>query len=172
MLIFAKLIKSIVTMLHSEISPKQIAGGFALGALIGLLPLLSLTNFLLVLLILLIQVNIGAAFLGAAVFGLFGFLLDPLSNQIGYLLLVNLRSLTPFWTWLYNLPLLPFTRFNNTLVMGSLAIGILIFIPLFIAAARFIVYYRANMKQKVEAMHFMKALKLTSIFQWYDRYKQ
>ena len=104
-------------------------------------------------------------------FSAVSYFLDPLANRVGYMLLVDARSLTPFWTWLYNQPLLPFTRFYNTLVMGSLVVGIILFIPLFIAVTRFIVYYRANLKQRVEAMQVIKLFKLSSIFQLYSKYK-
>ena len=45
MFLIAKFFKQIITVLHSEISPKQIAAGAALGAIIGLSPLSTLITF-------------------------------------------------------------------------------------------------------------------------------
>jgi len=33
------------------------------------------------------------------------------------------------WRWFYELPLAPWTDFNNTIVMGSLILGLLLFYP-------------------------------------------
>ena len=59
-----------------------------------------------------------------------GVLLDPLSHRIG-LGLLHLTWLRPVWTWLYNLPLAPWTSFNNTVVLGSLVLGLALLYPLY-----------------------------------------
>jgi len=51
MLAILKLIQSIFKTLHSEGTPRQVAAGIALGACIGLTPLLNLHNLLIISLI-------------------------------------------------------------------------------------------------------------------------
>ena len=60
----AKLLKA----LNAEGSPTQISLGFAAGLIVGLTPLWSLHNVLLVFLVFLLRINLSAFFLSFAVF--------------------------------------------------------------------------------------------------------
>ncbi|MHB9154816.1 MAG: TIGR03546 family protein [Endomicrobiales bacterium] len=166
-----KIFKGLIKVLHSEISPNEIAGGVSLGAIIGLTPFNTLHNYFIFLLILVLKVNIGAAMLSMALFGLAGYFLDPLAQQTGYFLLVKSGALTGVWTTLYNLPIVPFTRFNNTVVLGSLVISLVLFVPVFILTVRLIVLYRARWRAKVEKWGIVKWLKLSPFYNLYDKYK-
>src|SRR5690349_19276278 len=123
MLLIVKFLAKIFSLLNSEISPRQIAAGFAYGALIGLLPASGLLPYVLLLVAFIINFNLAALFLAAAIFKILSFLLDPIANQLGFFALTKIKALVPFWTSLYNMPLVPYTRFNNTIVMGSLIAG-------------------------------------------------
>lgn len=165
--IFKKLFK----LLHSNIDPGQIAGGFALGSIIGLTPFLALHNLLVFIIIILLNVNIASAFFGIIIFGIIGFFTDPVAHHIGYYLLVKAESLTPFWTKLYNMPIIPFTRFNNTIVLGSLAIALILLIPIHIGTRKFIILYREKFAQKVQKWKIITMLKSTGIYKFYTRVK-
>ncbi|RZA18252.1 MAG: hypothetical protein EOP10_21370 [Proteobacteria bacterium] len=52
------------------------------------------------------------------------FLLDPLMDKLGVYLL-RLPSLDHFWTEMAKAPVLPWTQFNNSMVLGSFLLGIL-----------------------------------------------
>lgn len=166
-----KILKSLIKTLHSDVSPNQVAGGIALGSIIGLTPFNALHNYLVFFLILILQVNIGAAFLAIALFGLAGLALDPVADRIGYLLLVKADGLTGLWTYLYNLPLVPFTRFNNTVVLGSLVLSLVLLVPVYFLSKRMIVYYREHWRSTVEQWKIVKLFKLTSIYGIYDKYR-
>ena len=56
--------------------------------------------------------------------------LDPVTNGLGRWLL-TMPSLHGFWTHLYNMPVMPWTDFNNTVVLGSLAVGIGLVYPVY-----------------------------------------
>ncbi|MEI8217537.1 MAG: TIGR03546 family protein [Elusimicrobiota bacterium] len=167
-----KILKSIMTTLHSKISPNQIAGGCMLGMMIGILPAKNLLTAGMVLVILLLNVNIGSAALMATLFSVIGYFADPLADRIGYFLLVTSTGLTPVWAHLYNLPLIAFTRFNNTVVLGSFCIALILCVPVFLGMRWFIVYYRANLSSKVEQWKIMKVFKLSSSLNLYDKYNQ
>lgn len=171
-MIWIKFLKKIVAILHSDISPRQIAAGFALGAFLGLPPSNIVNNLVVFFIIMILNVNVAAAFLGAAVFALLSFASDPLADVLGYALLVRMDFLTPLWIKVYNAPLAPFTRFYNTVMLGSFAISAALFVPTIIAIEKFIIYYRANLKSKVENLKIMKAFKATNFFSFYDRMKE
>ena len=82
-----KLIQSIIKTLHSDGTPGQVAAGMALGAALGLTPLMNVHNLVVFSLILLLNVSFGGGMLGWALFVPVGFLLDPLFHAIGLQLL-------------------------------------------------------------------------------------
>lgn len=152
-----KMLKKIIVMFQSDISPDQIAWGFALGAILGLVPNL-LMKMILFVVIMLFRVNLTSALIGCALFSVVGFAIDPLLDKIGYILLVNIKFLKPFYTWLYNLPVIPFSKFNNTVVMGGLITGIALIVPNGILAKKALVYYRTNYRDKVAQWKLIKLL--------------
>lgn len=117
-------------------SPNQIALGFALGMMVGLVPKGNLIALALVTFLLAARVDLGAGTVAAFAFTWIGYLLDPVSHRIG-LGLLGLQTLRPFWGRLYDLPLAPWTAFNNTVVLGSLVLGLALFYPTYRTARLF-----------------------------------
>ena len=156
---FLKLLKQIIVIFQTDISPNQVAWGFALGAILGLVPNMFM-KLVLFIVIMMFRVNISAAFLAWAVYEILSFALDPLFDIIGYQVL-TIGSLNAFYTWLYNLPVVPFTKFNNTVVMGSLIVGIILIIPNMIIAKKLLVYYRTHLRDKVSKWKIVKILTAT-----------
>jgi len=171
-MLWLNLVKQIVLMLQSEISPKQIAAGAALGMILGFAPVKCLQSYVLLLIILMVNVNLGSATLSAGIFAMLAFVFDPLADKIGYHLLVNSQSLTPFWTNLYNMPLVPYTRFYNTVVLGSFVISVILIIPVYFIALKLIGYYRAKFRDKVAQWKIVKLFSVTSAANIYDKYQQ
>lgn len=155
-----KLFKKIIVLFQSDISPNQIAWGFALGAVLGLVPNFFL-KILIFIVIMLFRVNLSSAFIGIALFSIIGFFIDPLLDKVGYLVLVDVSVLKSFYTWLYNLPIVPFTKFNNTVVMGSFIVGLILIIPNGILAKKGLIYYRKNFRDKVAELKVVKLLSAT-----------
>ena len=156
---FLKLLKQIIVIFQTDISPNQVAWGFALGAILGLVPNMFM-KLVLFIVIMMFRVNVSAAFLAWAVYEILSFALDPLFDIIGYQVL-TIGSLNAFYTWLYNLPVVPFTKFNNTVVMGSLIVGIILIIPNMIIAKKLLVYYRTHLRDKVSKWKIVKILTAT-----------
>ena len=98
MIIF-KLIQSLFKTLHSEGTPGQVAAGLALGAILGLTPLMNVHNLIVFAFIVLLNVSFGGGMLGWALFVPLGFLLDPVFHRIGESLLMapSLRGLWTAW---------------------------------------------------------------------------
>ncbi len=109
---------------------RQLAAGVAMGMAIGLVPKDSLFTFALIGILLLTRANLISAFCSAVCFSWIGPLLDPLTHEIGIRVL-TFDPFEPTWAWLIELPLVPWTRFDNSVVTGSLCVGILAAIPVY-----------------------------------------
>jgi uncharacterized protein (TIGR03546 family) len=164
-----KALKSLLSVLQSSDSPLQVAFGVALGALLGLSPLGTLQAIVLFLILMGTKSNLGAASLATALFAGLAYFLDPLAHALGRLLLVQAPALEPLWTRAYNAPLLPFTRFYNTVVMGDFVIGLVLFVPLVFLSRAGVVYYRAHYAEKVGKWKIMKVLNLTKVTDIMDK---
>ncbi len=164
-----QILSNFIKILREGQTPRQVAGGFALGSIVGLSPSLTLQGLCVWLLIFVLDVNLSAAFLGFTLFALIAYLLDPLFHQIGYVLLVQIDSLQDFWTMLYNAPLAPLTRFNNTLVLGSLVAAVVFSPAVFFGMKRFVVAYRTHLFSKIEKWKIYRVISKSSIVRWYQK---
>ena len=164
-----KLIRDFLNVLRAGQSPRQIAGGFALGSILGFSPMLTLQGIVIWLVILVFNVNLSAALLALTVFSLVAFLLDPLFHTLGYAVLVNIPALQNFWTWMYNAPLAPLTRFNNTVVMGSFLAALVLAVPVYFGMKRFVVAYRQHIHAKIEKWKIFQIIKRSLLVRWYER---
>ena len=113
----------------------------------------------------------GAAFLAGFFFTFPAYLIDPWANDLGMALLEN-PALKNLWTSLYHMPIIPFTQFNNSLVLGSGVIGFILFIPVYIIATLLIKKYRTQIVEKFKTTKLWKFVKTTSFYKWYAKYDQ
>ncbi|MDH5445595.1 MAG: TIGR03546 family protein [Gammaproteobacteria bacterium] len=165
-------ITKLIKAFNSDIEPEQISLGIAFAMIVGFTPLWSLHNLLVLFLVFMLKVN-GAAFTaGIALFALLGYLLDPLFHHVG-LLLLQMDALNGLWVWMYNSTLWRIENFNNTIVMGSLVISLLLFVPVYLSSIQLISKYRVQLKaliEKLKLTRFMKvqnwASKVRSYIRW------
>ena len=162
-----KLLSKFIKVLRSAASPNQIAWGFALGTILGFTPLWSLHNLVVLVLLIVLNVNITSAMLTFALFSFFAWLLDPLFHTIGYFVLVEITALTPMWTSLYNAPIAPFTRFNNTIVIGSLLFSLVLLVPNYLLFKWFVVRYRDSWNEKINKWKITKVLQGSKLVKFY-----
>jgi uncharacterized protein (TIGR03546 family) len=169
MTLLLKQIFGFLKLLNSETGSNQIASGIALGFILGFSPILSLQGLLVLVIMLFFRVQIGAAFISAFFFSFIAFLLDPVCNSIGQSVL-EIESLRPLFTELYNMPIVPFTKFYNSLVMGSGLFGILLSPVIFLLAKILVHKYRQIVVARYKDTRFWKFIKATSLYQWYAKY--
>ena len=169
-MLILKFVLKFIRILNKDASPQQIAGGIALGSIIGITPLTSLHNLVVLVLILMVRVNISSALLGVLVFTAFAYVLDPLFNSVGYYLLVDAAFLQPLWTVLYNMPVVPWTKFNNTLTLGSLACALLVFWPLYFLLVWAVVNYRERLMAGTQKWKIVTMLKSSKLYNMYSSY--
>lgn len=153
---FSQLIK-FIRLLGSETEPSQISMAFALAMILGFTPLLSAHNILVIFFLLIFRVNIAAFILASFVFSGFAYMLDPVFDQFGQYIL-SLPELIPTWTELYNSSWWRITRFNNTLVMGSLMASLIAFIPVALLSNILIKRYRTHVIAYVKNSHLFNIL--------------
>ena len=138
-------------------SSRQLALGVCLGVIIGLLPKDSLLCYAMIVVLILSTANLLCGIVSSIGFSVVGLFLDPWSHQVGQYVL-NYEPLVATWSWLATLPIVPWTRFNNTVVMGSLAIGLAAFIPLYIISYCLFEFYGSVFAQKIKQNPFVKWL--------------
>ena len=160
--LLAKLLKAF----NSDDNPSQIALAVVLAAFLGLTPLLTPHNFFVLLLLLIIRCNLSMFFLSFGMFTLVAYAFDPISHVLG-LTLLNSSPLTPLWTILYNNSFWRFMAFNNSLVLGSLTLCIILAPILFIASRLIVVNYRSHIMtwiKKTRAVTWLKGSKLYTAY--------
>jgi len=160
----------IIKAIHSDRDPRQISLGFALGMIPGLTPITSPHNLLVLLALLFFRVNIGVAMLSWAFFSALAFALDPLFHQFGLFLLTGIGALKGLWTSLYNMPLVPYTRFNNSVVMGSLIFSLVAFYPVYWGGRLMVVKYRETFMERFNRWKIVNVFKASSLYKLYSRY--
>jgi uncharacterized protein (TIGR03546 family) len=165
-----KYIQGLFKALNENRSPNEVAAGVALGMIIGLIPKGNLLALLIWVIIMIFQVNISMATAAIVLFAIFGHITDPVAEKLGFFLLSGVPALKGLWTALYNTPIIPFTNFNNTLVMGNFALGLLLFVPVFFAMRRFVVVYRLRYRERVMQWKLMKAFQASAAFDLYQRW--
>jgi len=164
------LLKKLIKALNENASPAQLAGGAVFGTFLGLCPGFGLHKIAVIILVIIINVNISMVIFSSALFGIIGFALDPVFHAIGKQLLLK-DSLEKLWASLYNMPVVPFTKFNNTVMLGSLVVCIIIALPVFLFFKQFVIVYRSKIKDKLEKFRIVKFFKATGIYSIYQRYK-
>ena len=111
-------------------TPHQLALGMAFGVAVGLIPKDSLLPYAIAVIAILSTANLLCFGIGVIVAHVTSPALDHLTHVIGSWFL-TFEPLKPFWATLSELPLVPWTRFNNTVVLGTLIFGIMIAVPIY-----------------------------------------
>jgi uncharacterized protein (TIGR03546 family) len=166
---FLQFISKFIKVMRAGASPAQIAGGFGLGFLIGLMPFLTLQSVVIFCIIFLINVNLSAATFAIFVASFGAFLLDPIFHHLGFYVLTGIQALQGLWTRLYNMPVGPLTRFNNTVVMGSFVGGLILFTPVYFGMKKLVVAYREGLEAKIKKWKVVQMITGSKLWQWYER---
>ncbi len=171
MLALLKLLQSLAKTLHSDGTPLQIALGFALGAALGLTPIMSPHNLVVLALLAILNVSFAAGMLGWVMLVPVGFLLDPVFDRVGQRLLLDTPSLRPFWTHLDNTPMLALANLDNTVVVGSVVGWLVLTVPLFVLANAAVRAYRATLGERVRRSRIYAAVSASrayNVYRWFQ----
>ena len=158
-------------MLNSDTGTNQLASGLACGLFLGFAPFLSLQTLLVFALVLIFRIQLGAAFLAAFFFKFIAYLLDPAANYLGKAIL-EAEGLRPLFVEMYNAPIIPLTRFNNSIVMGSFAISLILAPVAFFVFKVMIIKYRELVVARFKSTKLWKAFAASAFYNWYCKYDQ
>lgn len=169
MTLLLKQIFNFFKLLNSDTGTNQLAAGLSLGLILGFAPFFSIQTILVFLIIFFFRVQIGAAFLSAFFFKFIAFLIDQPAHRLGKTILES-ESLKGLFTEMYNMPLVPMTRFNNSIAMGSMVISIALLPVFYVVFKILILKYRATVVVKFKGTKAWKAFTATKLYSWYATY--
>lgn len=121
--------------LVSENTAKRIAWGISLGVLIGIVPKDNLLAIGLVAILFSVRVHLLSALVTIGICSVAGVLFDPFFDHMGRTILTAI-PLQDFFAKVYDWPLMRWTAYNNTVVMGSFFVGLLQLYPTYRIARR------------------------------------
>jgi uncharacterized protein (TIGR03546 family) len=149
-------IAKLILALNGNVKKSQLAAGFAWGLLLGLVPV-GVVWLVLLLASFFFRHNHGSKLFSLAIIKLLTPAIAPWVELWGWEVL-HIESLQPFFTTLYNMPFVPFTRFNNTLVAGGLTGGLLLWLPVFLLFIALVPLYRKKIAPKIRNLKIVKAI--------------
>ncbi len=143
--------------LNSATSTKMMILAVVLGLMAGFLPFVNFFTILIFITVLVFRIPIGLFLASFSFFEVIGYFLDSVFNKTGAFLL-NLSFLKPLWTFFYNIPFFRWSGFNNTIVMGSLVLGIVFGIILYFVLDKSIKLYRTKVFEKLKTKKYLSWL--------------
>ncbi len=143
-----KWIVKVLKVLNSNRNPGEIASGAAFGLMLALQPGLTFFRTLILVAVFFLKTNLAAVMIFLLVLAGPALLLDGLSDSLGGAILTA-GPLQGFFTRLYNLPLVPLTGFNDTLVLGGLVLGVLLWVPAYLGARKLVGLYRERLRDRL-----------------------
>jgi len=103
-----------------------------------------------------------------ALLKLFAPLIAPAVDILGWQVL-HIEALQPLFTTMFNMPFVPFTKFNNTLVAGGLVAGAALWLPAFFLFIVLIPLYRNHLSPKIRDLKVVKAIGKLPFFSIIDK---
>ncbi|MFW5797534.1 MAG: TIGR03546 family protein [Spirochaetota bacterium] len=149
-------IAKLVAGLIANRRPGEVAAGVAFGLLLALIPAGNLLWPLLFALTFFLKLNVGAEIAALGVLRLVVPAADPLLDELGFQLLTA-EGLVPLWTGVFAVPVVPFTGLTNSMVMGGLVAGIILWPPAFFAGRAGVVGFRTYVQPRLARNSLVRA---------------
>lgn len=149
-----------------ESTPTQMSYGLALGVMLGLVPKGNLLAIVLGFCIAATRVNLAIVACAAVVVTFASSWLDTTFDYVGVCVLGQ-PSLREFWEAVYDTPMMPWTDFNNSIVMGSFVCGLLLIWPVQRISRPVFQKYSESLARRVRDWRITKILLGA---EWADRF--
>ena len=143
-----KYVTSFFKSINANAHPGDIAHAVALGLFLAILPKNNLTFTFLFFLSIFIRINKGAFFISFILLGFVTPFMDIIINNIGFWA-VQLSFLRPIFIALENIPFVALFKLSNTMVLGGIIWGLILYIPVYILTRIIIAKYRKYMQPAV-----------------------
>ena len=163
------LLAKLLHALNSDSSIRQIALAITLGFIVGLSPILTLHNIVIIFFVLIIRVHLGSFILAVGFFSGMSYLLSPVIVQVGESLLTQ-PTLTDLFTSLYQLSLFKLAHWHHTYVLGAFVLGAVLSAPIYFISKFIIEKYRVHIMTFFEKFRIVKALKASKFYSVYSSF--
>ncbi|MEY8213773.1 MAG: DUF2062 domain-containing protein [Colwellia sp.] len=163
------LLAKLLHALNSDSSIRQIALAIALGFVVGLSPILTLHNIVIIFFVLIIRVHLGSFILALGFFSGMSYLLSPVIVQVGESILTQ-PGLTGFFTSLYQLSLFKLAHWHHTYILGAFVLGAVLCAPIYFISKLIIEKYRVHIMTFFEKFRIVKALKASKFYSLYTSF--
>jgi len=160
-------IAKLIRALNGNVGKSQIAAGIAWGLLLGLIPAGNFFGIVLFVVSFFFNHHHGSKIFGMVLVKILSPVFAPAIDILGWQVL-HIESLQPLFTTMYNMPFVPFTKFNNTLVAGGLVGGIVLWIPFFLIFMALIPLYRNRVAPKIRESKIVKKILKFPLFNVID----
>lgn len=152
-----KYLVNLLKAFNANVKPSQIANSFCIGLILGFMPKNNLLWYILLVFFAFVRINKPGYFIMMIVGSCLSTIADPLFDRIGYAVL-TFAPFQNFFAWLLDIPFVGFTKFNNTIVCGSLVSGIICYIPLYVIMFFIIKAWRKWIAPKFNDSKILKTL--------------
>ncbi|MFW5789083.1 MAG: TIGR03546 family protein [Spirochaetota bacterium] len=163
-LMIVRMIAKLLALLNSNSRAVEVGAALALGLWLALMPAANLLFAALVVLVFLVKVNLGMTIASFLVLSLVAPALDPVLDAIGFRILTA-PALEDLYTTVYAQPVVPLTRFNDTLVAGAFVSGAALFVPVTALGVVLVRLYRKYIHAKIADSKLVKAVMATPFAQ-------
>ncbi len=128
MFLILRPLRMLLKALVIESTPSQMSYGLALGVMLGIVPKGNLLAIVLGFCIAAMRVNLAVTACAAVALTFASSQLDSSFDRVGVFVLGQ-PSLRGLWEAVYDTPMMPWTNFNNSIVMGSFLCGLALIWP-------------------------------------------
>jgi uncharacterized protein (TIGR03546 family) len=136
------IVRAVFLALLKGSAPEQLAAGFTLGMIMGLVPKGNLIALSLCVLLFSLRCNKGLGILAAVAFSFVGAWTDPFAHKLG-LMALGVDALQPMYASVLSLPLGPWIGFHNTVTAGCLLLGVYFAYPVYWITRQFFAAFRS-----------------------------
>lgn len=148
--------------INSNKNPGEIAHAICLGMILGFLPKSNALWYLLTVFFVFMRIHKGSFVLFTFLFSLLAPALDSIFDTVGFWFL-TIDKFEPFFSWLLDIPFVGYTKFNNTIVCGSLLVSLVCYIPVYGLCRLILKFWRATLApivRKTKLMVFLSKIPL------------
>lgn len=150
-------VRSFAELAVCETAPRRMAAGTALGVWVGLVPKDNLLALVLGFVLMSVNVDMAAAAFATVLAMWAAVPLGPYIDELGGMLL-SWDQLQTFWTRLANMPIVPWTSFNNTMVLGGFVLGFALLYPVYRLSYPFYEVFVPKLRAKIKKYGLIKWL--------------
>lgn len=165
---FIKVIAKSLAALNSNGKPTSIAIAVSMAFLLAVIPTGNLLWIAFLLISILLRAHLGIELLFILIFKGFSHFLTVWTEPFGWMLM-EIPSVQSIIYTVYNIPLLFLSDLNNSIMVGGLSIGIIMWGPLFILTMVLVKLFREKIAPGIARSKAVKAIEKMPLFNLFIR---